>query len=90
MSAAAPLRVAIGGRMQVGKTTAADRLVERHGFVKFALAAPIKDIAREDFGWDGRKDARGRRLLQEVGTVGRNYRADMWLDRYTSADSVGQ
>lgn len=84
MSAAAPLRVAIGGRMQVGKTTAADRLVERHGFVKFALAAPIKDIAREDFGWDGRKDARGRRLLQEVGTVGRNYRADMWLDRFAA------
>jgi dephospho-CoA kinase len=82
MSAAAPLRVAIGGRMQVGKTTAADRLVERHGFVKYALAAPIKEIAKSAFGWDGRKDARGRRLLQEVGTVGRNYSGDIWLDRF--------
>ena len=84
MSAAAPLRVAIGGRMQVGKTTAADRLVERHGFVKYALAAPIKEIAESAFGWDGRKDARGRRLLQEVGTVGRNYRGDIWLDRFAA------
>ena len=84
MTAAAPLRVAIGGRMQVGKTTAADRLVERHGFVKYALAAPIKEIARSAFGWDGRKDARGRRLLQEIGTVGRNYRGDIWLDRFAA------
>jgi dephospho-CoA kinase len=82
VTAAAPLRVAIGGRMQVGKTTAADRLAERHGFVKYALAAPIKEIARAEFGWDGEKDARGRRLLQEVGTVGRNYRGDIWLARF--------
>jgi hypothetical protein len=79
-----PLRVAIGGRMQVGKTTAADRLVARHGFVKYALAGPIKEIARTGFGWDGRKDARGRRLLQEIGTVGRNYAPDLWLDRFAA------
>lgn len=70
--------------MQVGKTTAADRLVDRHGFVKYALAAPIKEIARTGFGWDGSKDARGRRLLQEIGTVGRNYAPDLWLDRFAA------
>lgn len=70
--------------MQVGKTTAADRLVERHGFVKYALAAPIKEIARTGFEWDGRKDARGRRLLQEIGTVGRNYAPDIWLDHFAA------
>lgn len=70
--------------MQVGKTTAADRLVDRHGFVKYALAAPIKELARAGFGWDGRKDARGRRLLQEIGTVGRNYAPDLWLDRFAA------
>lgn len=79
-----PLRIAIGGRMQVGKTTAADWLVERHGFVKYALATPIKEIARQGFGWDGAKDARGRRLLQEVGTVGRHYDRDLWLDRFAA------
>lgn len=70
--------------MQVGKTTAADRLVERHGFVKYALAGPIKEIARSEFGWDGRKDARGRRLLQEIGTVGRHYESDIWLERFAA------
>jgi hypothetical protein len=79
-----PLRIAIGGRMQVGKTTAADRLVARHGFAKYALAAPIKEIARSGFGWDGRKDALGRRLLQEIGTVGRHYDSEIWLDRFAA------
>lgn len=78
------LRVALGGRMQVGKTTAADHLVERHGFVKYALADPIKEIARIGFGWDGVKDDRGRRLLQEVGDVGRTYDPDLWLDRFAA------
>jgi hypothetical protein len=81
---ATALRIAIGGRMQVGKTTAADRLVERHGFDKFALAEPIKEIARREFGWDGRKDARGRRLLQEIGSVGRHYAHDIWLERFAA------
>lgn len=67
--------------MQVGKTTAADYLVRRYGFVKFALADPIKTIARDGFGWDGAKDEAGRRLLQEIGTVGRAYRAEIWLER---------
>lgn len=74
-------RIAIGGRMQVGKTTAADYLVRRYGFVKYALADPIKTIARDGFGWDGAKDEAGRRLLQEIGTVGRAYRPDIWLER---------
>lgn len=70
--------------MQVGKTTAADHLVERHGFVKYALADPIKEIAGRGFGWDGRKDDRGRRLLQEIGDVGRHYDPDLWLDRFAA------
>lgn len=68
--------------MQVGKTTAADHLVARHGFRKYALADPIKRIAAEAFGWDGAKDERGRRILQEIGTVGRNYDPDLWLTRF--------
>lgn len=67
--------------MQVGKTTCADYLVRRFGFTKYALADPIKAIAREAFGWDGTKDARGRRLLQELGSVGRHYDPLIWLDR---------
>lgn len=68
--------------MQVGKTTVADYLVEHYGFQKYALADPIKQIATRSFGWDGAKDGRGRRLLQEIGTVGRNYDPELWLDRF--------
>ncbi|MBW3660304.1 MAG: hypothetical protein KY397_01550 [Gemmatimonadetes bacterium] len=84
MTGSSPLRIAFGGSMQVGKTTAADWLVERHGFVKYALADSIKEIACRDFEWDGLKDDRGRRLLQEIGDVGRNYRPDLWLDRFAA------
>jgi hypothetical protein len=73
--------IAIGGRMQAGKTTCAQWLVARHGYVRRALADPIKDLARVAFGWDGRKDERGRRLLQELGTAGRHYDPDCWLRR---------
>lgn len=74
--------------MQVGKTTAADYLVERYSFRKYALADPIKQIATESFGWDGAKDDRGRRLLQEIGTVGRNYAPELWLDRFAERISA--
>jgi len=30
-------------------------------------------------GWDGEKDARGRKLLQDVGKVGRAYDRNMWV-----------
>lgn len=70
--------------MQVGKTTAADHLVERHAFVKRAFADPIKRIACDAYGWDGAKDARGRRLLQEIGSVGRRYDPDLWLKRLST------
>lgn len=76
-----PLRIAFAGKMQVGKTSAADHLVRRHGFRKYALADPIKEIARDAFGWDGAKDEPGRRLLQEIGSVGRAYDPEIWLSR---------
>lgn len=75
--------------MRVGKTTAADHLVAEHGFVKLALADPIKEIARRDFGWGGAKDVRGRRLLQEIGDVGRNYDPDVWLERLAARIAAG-
>jgi len=84
------LRIAFGGTMQVGKTTAADHLVRRYGFVKFALADPIKQIARRYMGWDGAKDARGRHLLQQIGTVGREYDPEVWLDHLAARiDTAG-
>lgn len=68
--------------MQVGKTTCADYLVERHGYARYALADPIKEVARSYFGWDGAKDERGRRLLQQIGSTGRAYDPALWLKRF--------
>jgi hypothetical protein len=77
-----PPDIAIGGRMRAGKTTAAEHLVARHGYERRSLADPIKQVARAEFDWDGRKDPRGRRLLQELGSAGRNYDPGLWLRRF--------
>jgi hypothetical protein len=74
--------IAIGGRMQAGKTTCAEYLAARYGYTRYALADPIKEIARQEFGWDGAKDDRGRRLLQQLGSAGRAYEPRVWLRRF--------
>ena len=45
-----------------------------------SLAQPIKEIARR-FGWDGKKDAKGRQLLMDLGMAGRAYDRDVWLTK---------
>ena len=76
------------GVARVGKTTTAELLKQRlknqgHACVILAFAEPVKEIANY-FGWDGKKDERGRKLLQQIGTdVGRNYNPSIWVDRWT-------
>jgi len=77
------------GRMRSGKSTVAEsikRVIEKvhpetnvviHGF-----AFGVKKVAYEAFGWDGEKDAKGRRLLQAVGTeAGREYNENIWAEK---------
>jgi hypothetical protein len=46
------------------------------------FADDLKRIAREEFGWDGEKDDRGRKLLQVLGTeCGRAYNPSIWVDK---------
>lgn len=41
----------------------------------------VKDICKRFFGWNGKKDEYGRRLMQYVGTdVGRAYNENIWVD----------
>lgn len=70
------------GKMGSGKTTAARMLSERSGFPILSFATPIKEVAKSCFDWDGKKDSRGRRLLQVIGTeAGREYCSDIWIQK---------
>lgn len=83
------LIIGFGGHMGHGKSTAAEFaeaiLSENQHLpvVRMAFAAEVKRIATECFGWDGKKDARGRRLLQVIGTeAGRDYNPNIWVEHF--------
>lgn len=78
-------RIVIGlaGRAGSGKSTAAKILVGiasgigRHVLV-IPFAGPLKRMAI-NLGWNGDKDDRGRRLLQDLGQTARAYDQDAWV-----------
>lgn len=51
-----------------------DLFVERYSF-----ANPIKFIAQAFMGWDKEKDDKGRKLLQDLGRIGREYNENVWV-----------
>lgn len=81
--------VLFGGKASAGKTTAAKYLEEKIlnnypgiQVLRQGLAQPIKDLAFREFGWDGKKDGKGRRLLQVLGTeAGREYNENLWVKK---------
>lgn len=84
-----PIIFLISGLAGTGKTTSAnliyDLLTEKGGgsFALQSFARTLKDIARENFGWDGIKTTKGRRLLQGIGQTGRAYDEDIWVRQAT-------
>lgn len=63
----------ISGKAEHGKTTTANILQEEltkmgYKVVITRYAKYLKEIARDYCGWDGNKDAKGRELLQTLGT----------------------
>lgn len=80
--------IALTGPMGSGKTTIATALairLERRGLRACVepMAGPLKRFAKQ-MGWDGRKDKRGRRLLQLLGTeCGRKCISDdIWVEQW--------
>ncbi len=66
---------------QMGKDTVGSHLINKYGYTRVAYADKVKEVARDAFGWDGKKDERGRRLLINVGTItGREYNPNIWVD----------
>jgi len=71
------------GKAGVGKSYCADllNLLARDAglsYHKEFFAGGVKAAAKY-IGWDGLKDERGRRLLQDIGRVGRSYDEDIWV-----------
>lgn len=80
--------IGLAGYAGVGKTATAAHLsdlAEANGVQALitSFADGVKKAAREVFGWSGEKDAKGRKLLQMIGTdVGRTWNPDIWVDQW--------
>jgi dephospho-CoA kinase len=72
--------VGISGKAQSGKDTIGEYLVKKHGFIRIASADALKRIAMRTFNWDGEKDAKGRKFLQDLATAVRGYDPDFWIN----------
>jgi len=69
------------GHAGAGKTTVAQYIEEiwqDKAVRRIPIAESLKEIAK-NMGWDGKKDEKGRRLLIELGTVGRHYDENLWI-----------
>lgn len=77
--------ITISGKARSGKTTIANALKEKlelQGMrVKIVnFADYLKMILKEYYGWNGEKDEKGRKLLQEVGTdIMRKNNENIWV-----------
>lgn len=69
----------LSGKAGAGKDTFASSIASL-GFERYAFADALKYEALSG-GWDGIKDYRGRVLLQELGSVWRNYEPEHWIRR---------
>ena len=70
-----------------GKDTAAMALTAC-GWRRKAFADKLKHIAY-NFGWDGNKDEKGRKLLQDLGMAARRYNLEFWINQaYQSIQDV--
>jgi len=77
-----------------GKSYAASVVQECYpAYRLFSFAHEIKRLARYYMSWDGKKDQRGRKLLQDLGMAGRAYYPQLWVsfmppDRLLVIDDV--
>jgi len=86
--------IGLSGKAQAGKDTFCEYLQkkhnesispahgDRHMIGRISFGDALKSLGREIFGWDGKKDAKGRRFLQVLGTeVGQVYDILFWVKR---------
>ena len=68
--------ILISGKARAGKDTFALGL---DGYTKFAFADQLKKFAIQ-LGWDGYKNDRGRKFLQAIGSIARDYNSGTWVN----------
>lgn len=74
--------ILVSGLAGSGKTTFAEMLKGLYQrFYIASFAEPIKRVATTVYAWDGNKDDRGRKLLQDIGTIGRDYDENIWIKK---------
>lgn len=71
------------GKAGVGKTFSSiyvSHELSTRGYecARMSFAEGVKNIAKT-MGWNGVKDQKGRRLLQGIGQIGRDYDDNMWV-----------
>src|ERR1035437_8553517 len=80
------LIISISGKAGVGKTTLANMLQtylfleEQYSAYIAGFAYSVKETAYM-IGWNGTKDESGRKLLQEIGKMGRDYNENVWVEK---------
>lgn len=78
--------ILISGKAGTGKTTLSNLLYNILNSMNLTItqthfAKKLKEAAVDYFNWDYRKDEKGRKLLQRLGQVGREYNETLWVDR---------
>lgn len=88
MSGMIPNIIAFTGPIGSGKSLIADMTTLHldtywgRECTKLPFAGYLKSVA-SSMGWDGQKDANGRRLLQQLGSGMRNLDIDYWIKKWT-------
>jgi hypothetical protein len=78
-----PVVILISGKAGTGKDTYANALTLKlrdkgYNAIQDRFAFSVKQCAIDYFGWDGQKDEKGRKLLQDIGKIGRKYDPVLW------------
>jgi hypothetical protein len=76
--------ILVSGKAGTGKSYFAEKLrlafeCKNYNVEVQHFASVLKSIAKQYFWWDGIKDGKGRKLLQHLGDVGREYDKDVWV-----------
>lgn len=78
-----PNIIAVSGKARHGKDTFCDMFIDKmkdKKVLKIGYADYLKHIAERYLGWDGKKDEKGRTLLQDLGVSVREKDENFWVD----------